>query len=96
MLLITYSGMAKSCYMEALACAKQGKFEEAELRIEEGDRHFVEAHHGHGELLAAEMSTEEPQTSLLMTHAEDQLMGAETLKMVILELIDIHKKMEVK
>ena len=23
---ITYSGMAKSCYMEALALAKQGKF----------------------------------------------------------------------
>ena len=40
------------------------------------------------------MSTEESQTSLLMTHAEDQLMGAETLKMLILELIDIYKKME--
>ena len=96
MILITYSGMAKSCYMEALALAKQGKFKEADQKIQEGDENFVQAHHGHGELLQEEMSTEESQTSLLMTHAEDQLMGAETLKMLILELIDIYKKMEAK
>ena len=96
MILITYSGMAKSCYMEALALAKQGKFAEAEAKISEGDDHFVEAHHGHGALLAEEMSAEEPQTSLLMTHAEDQLMGAETLKTIILELLEIYKKMEAK
>ncbi len=94
MILITYSGMAKSCYMEAMALAKQGKFEEADAKITEGDGYFVEAHHGHGELLQEEMSTEESQASLLMTHAEDQLMGAESLKIVILELIDIYKKLE--
>ena len=96
MILITFSGMAKSCYMEALALAKQGDFAAAEAKISEGDEHFVEAHHGHGALLAEEMETEEPQTSLLMTHAEDQLMGAETLKTLILEMIDIYKKMEAK
>ena len=94
MVLITYSGMAKSCYMEALALAKQGKFAEADEKIAEGDENFVQAHHGHGELLSEEMSKKEPQTSLLMTHAEDQLMGAETLKLVILELINIYRKME--
>lgn len=96
MILITFSGMAKSCYMEALALAKQGKFAEAEAKISEGDDNFVEAHHGHGALLSEEMSTEEPQTSLLMTHAEDQLMGAEALKTVVLELIEIYKKLEAK
>ena len=94
MILLTYSGMAKSCYMEAMALAKQGKFEEADAKITVGDGYFVEAHHGHGELLQEEMSTEESQASLLMTHAEDQLMGAESLKIVILELIDIYKKLE--
>lgn len=89
--IITYSGMAKSCYMEALYLAKQGQFSQVEEKLREGDASFVEAHHGHGELLQEEMSTEEPQTSLLMTHAEDQLMGAEMLKIVILELIEIYK-----
>lgn len=90
--IITYSGMAKSCYMQALYLAKEGKFSESDEKIKEGDDSFVEAHHGHGDLLQLEMSTEEPQISLLMTHAEDQLMGAEMLKLVIVELIEIYKK----
>lgn len=91
MQIITYSGMAKSCYMQALYLVKQGNFAEADKKIAEGDESFVEAHHGHGSLLQKEMDSEEPQTSLLMTHAEDQLMGAEMLKIVILELIEIYK-----
>ena len=89
---ITYSGMAKSCYMEALALAKQGKFTEADEKIQEGGKYFVEAHNGHMDVLQAEMNTEEPQISLLMTHAEDQLMAAETLKTVILELIELYRE----
>lgn len=92
MTVITYSGMAKSCYMEALELAKQGKFAESDEKMNEGSGHFLEAHHGHADVLAEEMSKEEPQISLLMTHAEDQLMGAETLKIVILELIELYKE----
>ncbi len=92
MTVITYSGMAKSCYMEALSLAKQKKFAQAEEKMEEGSTHFVEAHHGHMDVLQEEMSTEEPQISLLMTHAEDQLMGAEMLKTVISELIELYKE----
>ncbi len=90
--IITYSGLAKSCYMEGLYLAKQEKFEESEAKFQEGDSYFVQAHHGHGELLQKEISTEEPQISLLMTHAEDQLMGAEMLKIVIHEFIELYKK----
>ena len=43
------------------------------------------------DVLQEEINTEEPQISLLMTHAEDQLMAAETLKIVILELIEIYR-----
>ena len=89
---ITYSGMAKSCYMEALALAKQGKFAEADEKINEGGEHFVEAYNGHMDVLQEEMNTEEPRISLLMTHAEDQLMAAETLKTVILELIELYRE----
>lgn len=88
---ITYSGMAKSCYMEALALAKEGKFDEADKKLEEGAEHFVEAHNGHMDVLQEEVNTEEPQISLLMTHAEDQLMAAETLKIVIVELIELYR-----
>lgn len=92
MLMISFSGMAKSCYMEALQFAKQGEFAQAEEKIAEGESNFVEAHHSHHDLLQAEMETGEPQICLLMTHAEDQLMSAETLKTVIIELIEIYKE----
>lgn len=91
MSVITFSGMAKSCYMEALALAKEGKFSEADKKLDEGAENFVEAHNGHMDVLQEEISTEEPQISLLMTHAEDQLMAAETLKIVILELIELYR-----
>ena len=83
---ITYSGMAKSCYMEALALAKQGSFSEADEKLKEGSENFVEAHNGHMDVLQEEINTEEPQISLLMTHAEDQLMAAETIKLLASEL----------
>lgn len=92
MQIITYAGVAKSCYMEALAAAKRGDFETASAAAQKGDESFVEAHHGHGALLQEEMETEEPRISLLMCHAEDQLTGAETLKTIILELIELYKE----
>lgn len=91
MLMISFAGMAKSCYMEALQLAKQGKFEEADIKMMEGDKNFTEAHDGHLDLLQTEVTTGAPQICLLMTHAEDQLMGAETLKTIIIELIDLYK-----
>ena len=89
--IITYAGMAKSSYMEALGFAKQEKFSESDDKLKEGSRYIVESHHIHADLLQKEMSPEEPQISLLMAHAEDQLMGAEMLKLVIMELIELHK-----
>ncbi|MCI5597516.1 MAG: PTS lactose/cellobiose transporter subunit IIA [Lachnospiraceae bacterium] len=95
MLMISYAGMAKSCYMEALQLTKQGKFTEADKKIEEGDKNFTEAHNGHHDLLQVEVTTGEPQICLLMTHAEDQLMSTETIKTIILELIEIYKERKV-
>lgn len=91
MLIISFAGMAKSCYMEALQMAKKGKFDEVDAKMAEGDENFTEAHNGHHELLQTEVNTGEPQICLLMTHAEDQLMSAETLKTVVIELIEIYR-----
>lgn len=94
MYIVTYAGSAKSCYMNALASAKKGDFEKAQELIKEGDKHFAEAHHSHIGVLEEEVQTLTPQISLLMTHAEDQIMSAETLKTVILELIELYEREE--
>lgn len=90
--IITYAGIAKSNYLMALKECKQGRREEAIKKLEEGSQEFAKAHECHGKLLVDEMQTLEPQVSLLLVHAEDQLMGAETIKILVEELIEIYEE----
>ena len=90
--IITYAGLAKSYYMQGLMYYKEGNTEAALKLIQEGEDEFIRAHHAHGETLTNEMSTSDPQISLLMAHAEDQLMSAETIKIMVMELIYVYKE----
>lgn len=90
--IITYAGLAKSCFMQGLQYYKEGRTDEAYAKIQEGEKEFVRAHSAHGQTLTDELSNADPQISLLMAHAEDQLMGAETIKVMVLELIDVYKE----
>ena len=85
--IITYSGLAKSAYIQAMrSFADLNAFN---LKVEEGDEAFTTAHGAHAELLSLEMDKREPQISLLLAHAEDQLMSAETIKTLALEIFNI-------
>lgn len=55
---------------------------------------MAQAHQSHIGVLEEEVTSLTPQISLLMCHAEDQIMGAETLKTVIIELIELYQKKE--
>ena len=106
MYIVTYAGTAKSCYMNGLSEAKKGNFEKAHELLKEGDNivcHCAgqavqgganQAHQSHIGVLEEEVTSLTPQISLLMCHAEDQIMGAETLKTVIIELIELYQKKE--
>lgn len=87
--IITNVGTARSMYVEAVAAAKAGNFEEAHKLMEEGEKTFVNGHHAHADLVNAEVGVAELQYMFLVMHAEDQLMSAETLKIVCDELIDM-------
>ena len=58
-----------------------------EQSMSNGDESFSQAHEAHLQLLQQEMNTQEPQITMLMAHAEDQLMSAETIKTLIQEII---------
>lgn len=94
--MISAVGSARSTYIEAIQEAKKGNFKEAENMIEEGSKLFVEGHHAHAKLVQAEASGDKPPVSLILVHAEDQLMSAEAFKIIATELIDVYKKMESK
>ena len=90
MQIVTYAGCAKSCYMQALQEAKKGNWELVEPRIKEGEQFCRQAHEQHGEILLNEVNTLAPQMTLLMSHAEDQIMAAELVRVLVEELIEIY------
>ncbi len=59
-------------------------------RIKEGEQFYRQAHEQHGEILLKEVNTLEPQITLLMSHAEDQIMSAELVRVLVEELIEIY------
>ncbi len=87
MQVITYAGMAKSNYLEALKYYREKDQTAYEQSMSNGDVSFSQAHEAHLQLLQQEMNTQEPQITMLMAHAEDQLMSAETIKTLIQEII---------
>ena len=91
--IIASVGTAKSLFIEAIGQAKAGKFDEARASIEEGDKIFVEGHGVHLSLLQQDAagvgSTNVP---LLLVHSEDQLMQAETFRILANEFIDLYEK----
>ena len=89
--IISAAGTARSMFVEAVREAKKGNFEEAEAKIKEGDECFVEGHKAHMELLTKSAQGESVVMDLLMTHAEDQMMSAETYKMLAQEIIDLYR-----
>ena len=90
--LITAAGSAKSNYIEAIQKAKQGLYEEAEELIRQGDELLKEGHQPHTDLIQKEAAGEDVKMSLILTHAEDQMMSTEVFKVMAEEMIELYKK----
>ena len=90
--IIAAAGSARSSYVEALQAAKEGRYDDAETLIKEGDEAFVEAHHVHADLIQKFAGGEEIGANILLIHAEDQVMSAEVLKIMAVEFIELYKK----
>lgn len=92
--IISTVGNARSLYIEAIQAAKAGDFEKAEELIKEGETSFTEGHAAHGKLIQQEASGEATTMTLLLTHAEDQLMSAEAFGILSREFIDLYKEIK--
>ena len=92
--IISSVGSARSSYIEAIQKAKTGDFAAAEALICEGDEMFAAGHDAHAGLLTQEAEGGTGSAvSLLILHAEDQLMSAEGFKTIALEFIDVYKRL---
>ena len=90
--LIAYVGTARSCYINAIQCAKAGNFAEAEESMKMGKEAFIQGHDAHIDMLAKE-GNGELSVGLILIHAEDQLMSAESFEIIAEEFIELYKKL---
>ena len=90
-------GAAKSAYIDAIGMAKEGDFEGAEKSIAEGNADYLEGHNAHTTMIQKDASGEEKaEFQLILLHAEDQMMSAETFQVVAKEFIEVYKKLYAK
>ena len=89
--IISYVGTAKSMYINAVQKAKQF----AEELIKQGDEAYNGGHDVHMGLLKKEANGERNgEAPLILLHAEDQMAGTETMRVMATELVEIHKQLQ--
>lgn len=89
--MVAYSGDARSCFIEALRCAKAGDWDKAEELIEEGKENILLAHDIQTQILAAEAGDEEIELGYIMIHGQDSMMTTFIIKDLMEFLLDIYK-----
>ena len=92
--MISFTGSARSCFVEAIMAAKEGDFENAEKLMAEGEEQFIEGHRIHAQMIQKEAQDGATELNLLLIHAEDQMMSAELMKILAAELIEIHRRIQ--
>ena len=91
MRIISSVGAARSMYVEAIQLASKGEFIKANEFIKKGEEIFQQGQESHTKLLQEEASGIDMPMTLLLAHAEDQLMSAETFKILCEEFITLHR-----
>ena len=88
--IITYVGTARTHFINAIHCAKEGKYDEAAELIKQGDEAFSLGHNAHADLLTMDANGEISNGYMLLMHAEDQLMSAESFRILADEFIALY------
>lgn len=88
--IISNVGTARSCFIKAIQEARLKKFIDAQTLISEGERYFLKGHAAHSQLIQAESRGECTEINLLLIHAEDQLMAAESFKILCKEFLKLY------
>ena len=91
--IISCVGTAKSCYINSIAKAQEGDFEAAAELVKQGDEAYAGGHDVHMQLLTAEANGERKSTPLLLLHAEDQMAGAETCKLMAQNFANVYREL---
>lgn len=93
-MIIASVGEARSCYLEAIQAAKKGDYEAVAAKMKAGQEAFARGHDSHTQLVQREAGGDPVNMTIMITHAEDQLMSAEAFGILAEEFIDLYKRMD--
>lgn len=92
--IISNVGMAKSLAIEALRAVREGNNEEADKKLKEAREFQIVGHHAHADLIQKEAAGEKLDFSLILMHAEDQLISTETIIDLAVEMIAMYRDLK--
>lgn len=87
--IITFAGEARSSFVEALRQRRTRISRNARELLAEGSRHLIQAEKVHMQLIQQEAAGETVQVKMILTHAEDLMMSADTIHVLCEELISL-------
>lgn len=87
--IISNVGMAKSILIEAIREARKGNFDEARAKLKEADEYSNNGHNAHTSLIQNEAQGQKTEFSLILMHAEDQMMSVEVIRALAEEMIEM-------
>lgn len=90
--IILHSGDARTIVHEGLNLMNQGKFEEAEKKMEDANKELLEAHKSQTKLLQDYADGDEIVMEVIMVHAQDHLMTTMTLREMAIEFLKMYKQ----
>ena len=90
--IILHSGDSRTMIHEAFSLMREGKYEEAEIKLNKSNEELLEAHKAQTKLLQDYAGGEEINMEIIMIHAQDHLMTTMTLKEVAIELLEVYKQ----
>ncbi len=90
--IILHSGTARTAIHEAFSAMREGRFDEANEKLEFANSEILEAHHAQTKLLQDYASGVEIKIEIIMVHAQDHLMTTMTLLEVAREMLALHQK----
>lgn len=90
--IIVHAGSARALAYDALKAARAGEIEKIDSLLEECKKEMTLAHNMQTKLVQDEIRGEDITISLLLIHAQDQLMTTMSEQTLILQMIEMQKE----
>lgn len=94
MQIVIHAGDGRNLIMEALDCAAEGQYDQAEDKLKEAQEELRQAHIFQTEIVQSEAAGKKYEYSLLFTHAQDTVMTICTEMNLAKKLIAMYRKLD--